>query len=79
MNPDKFFDLIQCESGWTADVYGDKGLAYGLLQFHRDTFDRFNKNYKLKLDYYSPYDQIDLAVRMISDGYGFHWTCFHGG
>lgn len=77
----KYWLLVDCESGWRhrkddgSLVMGDSGLAYGLLQFHWSTFYGFAKQYGLDYDIYDPYNQIDLSLRMIRDGYHYHWTC----
>ena len=75
IDPNMFQKLIACESNWVGEAVGDQGRAIGILQFHRGTFDRFSKEYKLNLDINNSYHQIDLSTRMIADGYLFHWTC----
>jgi soluble lytic murein transglycosylase-like protein len=40
---DELYRVIQCESSWRTNIYGDNGLAFGIAQFHRPTFDRFCK------------------------------------
>jgi hypothetical protein len=68
--------LISHESSWRANVYGDNGRAFGLLQFHRPTFNMFSKKYNLTLDYYKPIDQIILASIILNDNinYIYHWS-----
>lgn len=70
--------LIKNESSWRTDIYGDKGRAYGLLQFHRPTFERYSEKYGLVLDYYSPIDQIILAELMINENFNniTHWSVY---
>jgi hypothetical protein len=68
---DKLYSVIQCESSFRTDVYGDKGLAFGIAQFHRPTFDRFCSG-----SYYSPEDQITCMAQMVKAGLGHHWTCW---
>ena len=61
--------LIKRESGGRTDAYGDHGKAYGILQFHRATFNSFSKEYGMTyLEYENPQDQIMLADFMLSDG-----------
>lgn len=71
-----FRHLITCESRWREDAAGDHGTSLGILQFKAPTFAQFAKKYDLDgYDYYlqDPYQQMDLAARMISDGYLAHW------
>jgi soluble lytic murein transglycosylase-like protein len=71
--------LIKNESSWRTNVVGDGGKAYGLLQFHRPTFDRYSKRYGLTLDYKNPLDQIILASLMINEDINnvHHWSVWH--
>lgn len=63
---------IKCESGFQhAGVFGDHGVAYGLAQFHKDTFDRFCDG-----SYYSAKDQLICAAQMFRDGHQRHWSCW---
>lgn len=68
--------VIMCESGWRPTVYGDGGHAYGLLQFHKPTFDMWAKQIGEPMDYYSSFDQIKMGAWAFSKGYTSHWTCF---
>ena len=76
IDPMRFKRLITCESRWKADAAGDGGTSLGILQFKAATFSHFTKKYNL--DHYeyvaqNPYQQIDIAARMIADGYLSHW------
>jgi hypothetical protein len=62
--------LIKCESSFNHNQYGDSGRAWGILQFHKPTFEHFCKG-----DYKNIKDQLECGARMISEGLGFHWTC----
>lgn len=74
IDSDKFQLLISCESHWQEDAAGDNNRSFGILQFQKETFTRFAKKYDLRLrDISDSYDQIDLAVLMIRDGYVSHW------
>ena len=64
--------LIQCESGWEHDRYGDTGRAYGLLQFWKGTFNQYCEG-----DYYSAQDQLICGEEMLEAGLGFHWSCYN--
>lgn len=71
-----FKKLITCESRWKEDAAGDHGTSLGILQFKAPTFAHFKKKYDLHdYDYteQDPYQQINLAARMIEDGYLGHW------
>lgn len=66
----RFIKLIQCESGFNEKAIGDKGKAFGLLQFHRPTFDLYCKG-----EYTNPKDQIRCGAEMISQNLAYHWVC----
>lgn len=70
----RFQRLIECESRWKEDAAGDQGTSLGILQFKTTTFAQFTKKYGLaSYDISDPNHQIDLAARMIGDGYLHHW------
>ena len=74
ISPERLQRLITCESQWKEDAAGDHGTSRGILQFKVTTFAEFTKKYELVgYDITSPHDQIDLAGRMIKDGYLRHW------
>lgn len=74
IDPEKFLRLISCESRWKEDATGDHDKSFGILQFQKPTFERFSKKYnREELDISDSYDQIDLAVLMIRDGYEDSW------
>lgn len=74
IDPDKFLRLISCESVWKEDAVGDNNRSFGILQFQKRTFDRFSKKYGREgWRIFDSYDQIDLAVLMIRDGYEDSW------
>ncbi len=74
INSQQFLRLIKCESNWKEDAMGDSGTSFGLLQFKKDTFSLFSKKFDLpNIDIKDPYQQIDLAVRMIKEGQILHW------
>lgn len=76
VNPVIVQKVAFCESSYRYNVYGDGGHAYGVLQFHKPTFEQFEKKYGEELNYDSSLDQTKLASQMIRDGYGSHWTCY---
>ncbi len=78
-NSDFIGCLIYHESSGNAMAKGDyrngKPMAYGVLQFWEDTFNKFKKKYGMpELQYTNSHHQILLADLMISDGYASHWT-----
>ena len=73
VNYEKMWKLIQCESNWNPQAKGDKGKAFGLLQFHEPTFNFYCDQYGYDYSYYTPKHQITLAVEMISNGLIQHW------
>lgn len=74
----ELYNVAKCESNLRTNVYGDGGLAFGVMQFHKPTFYRWSKEMGVSLDYYSSNDQIKLASYVFSKGtaYKKHWTCF---
>jgi hypothetical protein len=70
--------LIKCESGYNPNATGDSGLAFGILQFHKQTFDTYSEKYKMELDYKNPVHQIVLCDKMLTENYDnvLHWTCY---
>lgn len=75
-DPQVLLTVAKCESNFRGDVYGDGGRAYGVFQFHKPTFEGYEKQYGEDLDYYSAYDQAKLASWMFSKNGENHWTCF---
>jgi hypothetical protein len=67
----ELYKVIECESSWKYNAVGDSGEAFGLLQFHKPTFDKFCKG-----EYKNPFDQIDCVIEMFNKGLQRHWTCF---
>lgn len=69
--------LIQCESGGNANAIGDNGLAFGILQYHKETFDLFKKSADMEwLEYENPEHQIILTRWALKNNLGHHWTCY---
>jgi len=63
--------IIHCESSWNSEAIGDSGLAFGLAQFHKLTFDGHCIG-----EYKNPFDQLNCFAKMMSEGKEKHWTCF---
>jgi len=73
LDESELMQVIKCESSFRTTAIGDGGLAYGLLQFHRPTFDGFCEG-----NYYSAKDQLTCAAKMWSEKESnkLHWSCF---
>ena len=69
---DLLYNLAKCESGLSTTVPGDHNLAYGLFQFHLNTFQK-----NCDGEYRSPRDQAMCCAKMISQGLEDNWTCYH--
>lgn len=69
--------VIQCESGGKVNAIGDHGLAYGIAQFHEDTFNRMKRlSGYYWLDYRNPNDQILLIEWAFAHGHEREWSCY---
>ena len=66
----RFTNLIRCESTFNKTAIRDSGRAYGLLQFHKPTFNQYCEG-----DYYNYNDQLNCGAEMLSRGLAYHWTC----
>ena len=76
VSPDEMTRVMMCESSGKADAIGDNGLAFGLFQFHENTFNLFSKEIGEKLDWKNPEHQIKLASWSFANGKQGHWTCY---
>ena len=73
---DEMTRVMMCESTGKADAVGDNGLAFGLFQFHENTFNLFSKELGEKLDWKNSEHQIKLASWSFANGKQRHWTCY---
>ena len=72
-----FVEVAQCESGFLTDAIGDNGLAFGVFQFHKTTWNMFNEEFEVNLDYFSWKDQVKMDSLAWKRGYEQrHWTCW---
>ena len=68
---------LQCESELKHDAHGDNGLAYGIAQFHEETFNWFKVEAGMpELDYRSKENQIELMAWAFANDYAPHWSCW---
>ena len=77
--------ILQCESNFRSNVYGDGGKAYGIAQFHKKTFYYFAEKAKpamKKAGYWPPIyknasHQVFLLSWAIKTNYKPNsWTCY---
>lgn len=70
--------ITMCESHrHHKNVWGDGGKAYGIAQFHEETFYRFAKQAHLKhMHWKNEVDQIVLLNWALDHGHSKSWTCF---
>ena len=72
LNEKRFLKLIYCESTFDENAIGDNGKAFGLLQFHKPTFNQYCEG-----DYYNMNDQLNCAAKMIKNGLSYKWSCVY--
>lgn len=77
-NEAELLRVAKCESNLRPNVKGDGGSAFGVMQFHKPTFQTFSELLGEKLDYYSYHDQIKLAAFIFAKYPNLrnHWTCY---
>ena len=78
MNPAILISIAECESSMRHEgIYGDSGLAYGLMQFHEETFNEFKRRAGMEdLEYRNMADQVKLTAWALKNGLGEHWSCY---
>lgn len=82
VNESHLSKTIGCESHGDPTAIGDHGKAYGVGQFHEDTFD-WMQTQAIKqgepfqnLQYKNPHDQITLMAWAFANGFEYNWSCF---
>lgn len=69
--------IMECESGFRHDVYGDSGASYGIVQIQYPTFLRLKKLSGIRsLKYSNPIHQVRLLRWSLVNGYGSEWACY---
>ena len=76
VDPKLISKVIECESQNNHKAKGDGGKAFGVMQYHKQSFENHAKLYGEKLDYYSAHDQIKLGTWAIANGKGREWTAY---
>ena len=67
-NPQEVSTVIKMESGYNSKAIHDGGAGKGPTGFHKDTFDRWNKQSGLNLNYDSSIDQVKLMAWAFDQG-----------
>lgn len=75
VSPKDLYKVLYCESHFNEKAVGDGGLARNVAQFHKSTFEMWEKDFGEDLNYDSAQDQIKLMAWAFSKGYQHHWTC----
>ena len=75
-NYKQIYNVIVCESNFKIDTYSKNKISFGIAQFTSDTWSDFNKERKTDLNYYNPFDQLDMMVWAFKNGYNERWDCF---
>lgn len=70
VDPNWLVKIARCESGFNPRAYNPAGPYIGLFQFLPATY--YANGGK---DLYNPYEQSEIAARMISRGMASHWGC----
>lgn len=76
VDPKLITRMVECESHGSSKALGDGGRAFGILQYHKATFERHAKELGENLDYYSVYDQIKLGTWAIANGKATEWSSY---
>lgn len=67
--------LAEKESSYRYSVVGDSGLANGIYQYHKPTWESFQEKYGLEeLDINNPVDQVIMTIFALKDNQHKHWT-----
>ena len=84
IDPKETLENNVCEFNWNREpekaitILGDKGKAFGIAQFHKATFLKWEKESGMDLDYKSWTDALKLQAWAFSKGesYKDDWTCY---
>jgi len=69
--------IVERESSWIKDIYGDHGSAYSFAQYHEPTFEEMKIRANMPwLQYRNPEDQLTLLAWAYNEGPREmrHWT-----
>lgn len=81
LDENKLLETIRNESGFATipDGYNDNGLAFGVAQYHWETFFRHSRECKFnheEVDYYDPILQIKTMACAFSNRHEQEWTAY---
>lgn len=78
VNEKMLSEVIFCESSFRQGVSHDGGQGVGVTGFHKTTFDGWNKQFGLNLNYYSSYDQVKLMAIAFTKGESYRddWSSY---
>jgi len=77
IDPLPLYKVAKCESNLDIHAIGDHGLAIGLLQFHRETFNQYAKQLEIQNpDINNPSQQAAVSAYMFSLHRQSAWTCY---
>lgn len=70
--------VAKCESGFNQGAVGDSGTSFGIFQYKKDTWNRYNKLTGQNLDINSAHDQAKLTALIFSKypREKVAWTCY---
>lgn len=70
-------NILECESSGKHDAVGDGGIAYGIAQFHKDTFYEFAALMGMQpADWHNSIHQLRVMNWALDHGYGGRWSCY---
>lgn len=70
--------IIACESDGNSTAIGDNGKAYGIVQYHKATFEEHARKANLKnADWKNPKHQLYLLGWALNNNEGGKWTCYN--
>jgi hypothetical protein len=76
LNRTQMYQTLVCESNLKYNAVGDNGRAFGVAQFHKATWDLFNKKRGTHLNYYSTKDQILMMGWAFKNDLQRNWSCW---
>ena len=72
-----FYQTLFCESSLRYNAVGDGGKAYGVAQYHKPTWDYFNKLRGTNLNYKNTAHQLEMTAWAFKNKLQGHWTCWN--
>ena len=72
LNTKRFLAVINCESTWDANVVGDNGNSFGIVQIYLPAHSNIKKEQAL-----DPKWSIDWMAEEWMDGHYRQWSCYN--